>query len=229
MNIRTSIIATLLTLTAAPLCAQNLTMAKQHFGAKVVTEYIDGRQWAYRKMGNVEIGMACDEVKDDLGHFYKAYIYIRNTGTANIDFDPASATASIKKRDYEPARELEVYTAERFEKKMRRERNWSMALTGVAVGVNAGTSISSAMASGDSYSMAMANQTNLIAMNQLTLTENAMTVCAQMSTQGYIRRNTIHPGQAVAGHMFIEHKRCSLLTVSVMINGRAYSSAWEVK
>lgn len=58
----------------------------------VLTEYNDGRLWAYRQKGDYVVGMTNFVDKNDYGKNYQILIFIKNLGEASILFDPSLVT-----------------------------------------------------------------------------------------------------------------------------------------
>ena len=47
--------------------------------------------------------------------------------------------------------------------------------------------------------------------------------------QGYLKLNSIHPGDAIIGYMNIKHKKGKQLLVSINIGARTFSYLWDVE
>ncbi len=104
----------------------------------VVTEYNDGKQWAYRDIGDFVVGLSNCETKDDYGKYYQISIFIHNHGSLPVTFNPEEVTASLFGKSGDSLL-LTVYTSEAFQKKIKRTQAWAMALYGFSAGLNAGT------------------------------------------------------------------------------------------
>ena len=46
--------------------------------------------------------------------------------------------------------------------------------------------------------------------------------------QGYLKKNTIHPGETICGYMNIKRKKGKLMVVDIDICGCNYCFAWDV-
>lgn len=116
-------------------------------------EYKDGEAWPYYNKNGIMIGMTNNEVRD-YGKYFQIPIIIANNSMYPIEFEPNNVTASlIDKKGNE--RELKVYSATEYMKKVRRSQNWAMALNGLAEGLaaaNAGYSNSTTNSSYSGYS-----------------------------------------------------------------------------
>ena len=65
----------------------------------VFTEYLDGKQWAYRNTGDFIVGMTNTEVKDDYGRYYQIAIVIKNLCDLSTTFYPEDVTSFLLKFD----------------------------------------------------------------------------------------------------------------------------------
>ena len=104
----------------------------------VITEYNDGRLWAYRNIGDAVVGLTSYEAKDDYGKYYQINIFIHNHGDTSFLFDPATILSSLTTQSGDTI-QLQVYTNEMFQKKVKRSQSWAMALYGLSTGLSAGT------------------------------------------------------------------------------------------
>ncbi len=84
----------------------------------ILTEYNDGKFWAYLNKNDFVVGLSCFEVKDDYGKYYHLDIFIKNLSETPIVFQPDSVHSNLltKKDD---TLKLEVYTNEEYQKKKK--------------------------------------------------------------------------------------------------------------
>lgn len=77
----------------------------------ILTEYNDGKFWAYLNKNDFVVGLSCFEEKDDYGKYYHLDIFIKNLSETPIVFQPDSVHSNLltKKDD---TLKLEVYTNE---------------------------------------------------------------------------------------------------------------------
>lgn len=113
----------------------------------ILTEYNDGRFWAYFNKNDFVVGLSCFETKDDYGKYYHLDIFIRNFSETPIIFQPDSVHSNLltKKDD---TLELEVYTNEEYQKKIKGLQAWTMAamaMYGFSAGTNAGVAFTNQM------------------------------------------------------------------------------------
>ena len=74
----------------------------------VLTEYNDGRLWAYRQIGDFVVGMTNYVDKDDYGKNYQILIFIKNLGATSALFDPSLVTSTLVDKHGE-TKEMKVY------------------------------------------------------------------------------------------------------------------------
>lgn len=219
---------------------QAQTFVKLDNDTTVITEYVDGRLWAYRSIGNFVVGMTNYEEKDDYGKYYQILIYINNLDKEPVTFNPEEITSSLinKKGD---TIDLVVYSHERFMKKVKRAQAWAMALTSFSTGLNAGmagysTSYTTAYSTNGMpytqisthYNATAASTANIAAQTQIATLGKMMEEDKKAKEQGYLKMNTIHAGEAIIGYMNIKRKRGITMKVNIPINGQIYSFDWDV-
>ena len=207
----------------------------------VITKYNDGQLWAYKDIENVVVGLTSYKTKDDYGKYYQINIFIHNHGDTSLLFDPATILASLVTQTGDTL-QLQVYTNDMFQKKIKRAQSWTLALYGLSAGLNAATA-------GYSTSYSTSYSPNGFAYTTITQHYNAntayqanMTASYQMQTlgrmmdndraikkQGYLKMNTVHPKESIVGHMNIKWKKGYILNVSIPVNGHIYSFDWDVR
>ena len=219
---------------------QAQTFVKQESDTTTITEYINGRLWAYRNIGNFVVGMTNYEEKDDYGKYYQIHIYINNLGKESVTFNPEEITSSLVTKKGETI-DLVVYSHEQFMKKVKRSQAWAMALTSFSTGLNAGmagysTTYTTAYGVNGMpytqisthYNAAAASAANMTAQTQIATLGKIMEEDKKAKEQGYLKINTIHSGEAIIGYMNIKHKRGTTMTINIPINGEVYSFDWNL-
>lgn len=205
----------------------------------IMTEYNDGKFWVYRSFNNFIVGLTCYEEKDDYGKYYQVHIFIRNLSDKAIVFCPEEISAYLqRKRD---TLELEVYTNEEFQEKIKRSQTWAMVLYGISAGINAGTagyttSYGTTYSSNgyvypivtQCYDANAAHQANMVATNYMITLGQKMANDKTIKEQGYLKKTTIYPNEAVVGYMNIKRGRGEALIINVAIDEYLYSFKWDV-
>lgn len=190
----------------------------------IISEYLDGRLWAYRQTEDFVVGMTNYEAKDDYGKYYQIAIFIKNLSESSITFDPKEVTSSLttKKGD---TLVLQVFTYDEYMKKVKNAQAWSMALLGLSVGLNAGLS---GYQSTYTYNYAAATAVNIAATTQMMTLGKLMADERSTKSQGYLKKNTIHPGEGIVGYINIKRKRGTSMTVNIPIDEHVFSFDWDV-
>ncbi len=221
-----------------PMNAQEIVVDEND--STVMTEYHDGRLWAYRKIGNFVVGMTNFEEKDDYGRYYQIAIFIKNLSENPVTFDPAEVTSYY----YNPSGRrvaMQVYTYEEYMKKVKTAQAWSMALYGFAAGMNAGaagyqTTYTTTYGAGGmpytqvstTYNYAAASAANMSATAQIMSLSKMMDDDRNTKSQGYLKKTTIHPNEGILGYMNIKRKKGSSMTVYIPVDVNTYSFVWDI-
>ncbi len=234
------------------------------------TEYRDGAAWLYYIKNGLLVSINNNQVKD-YGKWFQISVVVSNNSIAPIDFDPAKITSTLKKTNGEEVA-MEVYSAEKYMRKVQKAQNWSMALTGIAEGLAAASaghssstthsnsfydSYSSSYGSSHSYDRgkhsygsydngssfhgkvstvshtdyydgAAAYQAQVIACDRMANYENALLQEREIKQEGYLKRTTVYPGQAISGYINIKRSKGDSMYVVVDINGAKYGFPWSI-
>lgn len=78
------------------------------------------------------------------------------------------------------------------------------------------------------YDAAAAYQAQVIASNRIANYENALLQDRAIKQEGYLRKTTIYPGDAIQGYVNIKRIKGASMTVLVDINGAKYEFPWNV-
>ena len=206
----------------------------------VLTEYNDGRLWAYKQIGDFVVGMTNYFEKDDYGKKYQILIFIKNLSDSSALFDPSLVTSTLTNKDSK-AEELKVYTYEQYLKKIEHQQDWAMVLTGLSVGLNAGaagyqTSYTTTYGAGHvpytqvhtTYNTAAATAANIAATTQLMTLGKMMSDDKKIISKGYLKMTTVHPDEGIIGYMNIKYRKGMRMTVNIPIEGQMFSFDWDV-
>lgn len=207
----------------------------------VFVEYNDGKQWVFRNIDGLTVGMTNIELNDDYGKYYQVGLFINNNQDSILTFDPEEVFADLISNKGDTI-SLEVYTNEEFQKKIEKAQTLAMVLYGFSAGLNAAsagytTTYSTTYSPNghvytsinNSYNTNAAHQANMEANKQLRTLADRMKYDQVVSEQGYLKRNTIHPGDSIMGYMNIKHKKGKRLLVSINIGERTFSYLWNVE
>lgn len=206
----------------------------------VLTEYNDGRLWAYRRIGDFVVGMTNYVEKSDYGKNYQILIFIKNLSETSALFDPSLVTSTLTDKQGKTDG-MKVFTYEKYMKKVKNQQAWTMALTGFSAGLNAGmagyqTTHSTTYAAGrmpytqvhTTYNYAAASAANMAASTQMMTLSKLMSDDKKTISQGYLKLTTVHPDEGIIGYMNIKHRKGVRLTVNIPIEGQVFSFDWDV-
>ena len=206
----------------------------------IVTEYREGKLWAFRDIDNIIVGLTAYEAKDSYGKYYQINVFVKNATDKSILLNPDEIHAQLVNKRNDTI-SLEVYTNEEFQKKITRSQNWAMALTAFSSGLNAGmagytTSYSTSYAGGipymsvtTTYNPSAAYQANMASTNHIIALGKMMEGDKINKEHGYLKMTTLHSSEGLIGYMNIKFKKGQLLTVNIPLNGQLYSFAWDVR
>ncbi|MBQ0090486.1 MAG: hypothetical protein KBT27_14255 [Prevotellaceae bacterium] len=233
-------------------------------------DYRDGAAWPYYTKNGIMVAMTNTQIKD-YGKWFQISLIIANNSIAPIEFDPELITSSLQKTNGQTVA-LEVWSSDRYMRKVRRTQNWNMALAGIGEGLaaaSAGYSTSTthtnstyngysnlygnayAYGSGGyaygsyngygsyhgnssttsrttTYDGAAAYQAQVIASNRIANYENSLLNERAIKQEGYLRKTTVYPGDAISGYVNIKRISGSTMTVIVDINGAKYEFPWNI-
>lgn len=80
-----------------------------------------------------------------------------------------------------------------------------------------------------SYDANATYQVNMATNMQLQTLGDRMKNDRAVREQGYLKLNSIHPGDAIIGYMNIKHKKGKQLLVSINIGAQTFSYLWDVE
>ena len=98
-------------------------------------EYRDGAAWSYYVKNGLLVAMNNTQIKD-YGKWFRISLIISNNSIAPIEFDPEMITSTLQKLNGQTI-PLEVWSSDKYMKKVRRTQNWNMALVGISEGLAA--------------------------------------------------------------------------------------------
>jgi hypothetical protein len=216
------------------------TIIKPTNDTTFVSEYRDGDEWAVIAKDGFVVGLGNRQVKDDYGSYYQIRVLIQNMTGMPYTFDPDTIKAKLvnKRNKYV---QLEIYSNEEYQRKVRIQQTWVAALTGLSAGLNASmagrqtTYIPTTGYGGYSYMRAVttynsnaASQANMIANNQLMIMSKQMEIDRKIREEGYLKKTTIHSGEGIFGYMSIKRKKGKTMSIVIPLNGSDYTFNWNV-
>ena len=223
-----------------PLITWAQSFISEECDTTALIEYHDGQQWVYRDNNGLIVGLTNHEFKDDYGKYYQIGIFISNNRDTALTFDPERVFADLLSNKGDTI-SLEVYTNEKLQKKIKRSQTWAMVLYGLSAGINAAsagytTTYSTSYSNGYAYTSInrtynanAAHQANMASNMQMQELGKSMDNDRAIIEKGYLKQNTINPGDAIVGYMNIKHKKGKRLLVSLNFDDCEFSYLWDVE
>lgn len=200
------------------------------------SEIRDGKVWAIQRKGNYAVSVTNNGYKDDYGHYYQIRLVICNLSDNDILFIPDSIR-SIRIKNATPE-DMKVYSYEKLMKKIRNNQMWTAALTGLSMGLASGTAAYSNTSSYNpytgmttyttTYNAAAANLANMQVMQQLTLMDMKFDGDIKVQEAGYLKANTIHPGEAVSGYLNIKFLKGGRQVLYIPVNNEVFEFDYDL-
>ena len=205
-----------------------------------IREFHDDDEWAIIAKEGFVVSLSNKEVDDNYGRFYQIRIVIQNLTDRSYTFDPGTIHATCIKNDNWPVA-LKVYSNKAFQKRIRKRQAWSLALNGIASGLNAAaaglqTSYVSTTGYGGysyltpvtTYNHALAAQTNALSNMELRLMTQDMEQDRRIREEGYLKKNTIRSGEGISGFMNIKRVKGKEMRIVIPLNGTDFVFDWDV-
>ena len=173
-----------------------------------LTEWIDGEEWVYKDNGDFWVGVTLND--DDKDDYYRLKIFILNKSGRTVLLDPDSVSARVvnqhKNRD-KLINSLDVYSNDELQKKLRKQQNWSVAMSGIATGLGSTDELPQNVAA--TYAL-----------------ERMMEDDRFSKKVGYLKKTTLYAGKSISGYMFLKSSKGKILLVDIPVGGDVFSFQW---
>ena len=194
------------------------------------TEWIDGKYWVYKNDSSSVVGMAVYFDSDDYGDYYQINLFVMNLSDHAIIFDPGSVSARLasgRNVDFRNA-----YTTEEYIDKIAKKQRRDNILYGISAGLNAATAgYSTTYSNGyayTTYNPSAATLANIAVSNQMYQMESDMEYDKRIKEVGYLKKNTVYPGQGISGYMNIASAGDGVMEVCILVGDNEYTFQWIV-
>ena len=258
------------------------------------TEYQDGVLYQYYVNNGLTVSLTNTKDLEEYGRGFRADIVIQNNSMVPIDFDPVTGITAYSIDKNEKQNNLEVYSYEKYTKKVHHAEVLAAVLGGIAGGLAAASTVYSTSTTttnthynethnnpghpqtrsnpgnvsvrrgsipvrrnnvlthgntvpihesssythgsypGNSYhNGSVVHVTRTTTYQTLIMPQFSMAVpdsqwnIGDASQTGYLKRNTIYPGQSVAGYAIIQWKKGKTVFITITVNGANYEYAWN--
>lgn len=175
---------------------------------KPLTEYRNGKQVTIVTKDSITVAVALSKAKNDYGRYYQAGIIVTNGSGKTFTFAPEDIIVKLlNKRD--SIVDLTVYTNEKYVSKIQREQAWIRFFNEV---------FDTMVSDGDNGGAAQSETTRILHNKEL-----------RTETNGYLTKNTLHPGNVLSGFVNIGYAKGKILMMRIPVNGIKFDFKWNVK
>ena len=223
-------------------------------------DYKDSTPWQFYNKNGVIIALTNSIVKD-YGKWHRIDVVISNNNIVPIEFDPV-VNISASSVDWDGnTSDLEVWSADKYIKKVNNSQTWTAVLMGVAEGMstaNAGysTSTTNSYYSGNAYAYGSggygygygygygnysgtstsqtrtydagaAYQARVLSQQRMADFSNAMAEEQEIKKLGYLKRNTIYPGETISGYVHVKRIKGETVQFVIQIETAEYIFDWS--
>lgn len=207
--------------------------------SSLVTEYNNDRLWAYRNIEGITVGTASGVFKDEYDTYYQIGLFVHNNSESPITFNPEEVYARFLTNKGDTA-DLDVYTHEKLQKKIKRSQGLSFILGSIAGGfiggfasITTGTRMypgnGNAGTSSVVYNAEAENQPDAAVNVPMQTIGTMLQNGSDIRDEGYLKLNTIHPGSAILGFMNVKFKQGRRLRLEVVVGNRTFSYLWDIE
>ncbi len=203
-------------------------------------DYEDGVEWAVQQKDGFVVAATMSFIKD-YGKYYKVDLFVKNLNDRCVVFNPEN----IKSRLYlsNDTIRLGVYSCEQYLKVIQRQQNLAMIMYGVSAGMNAasasynqstsytyGSDGTSYVTDTYSYNAGAAAVANAQAANEIISLSQMMNEESNVKRQGYLKINTLHCNEAVAGFVNVERFcKGDVFSVRIEVEDTRFYFEWNIK
>ena len=202
-------------------------------------EFRDGTPWQIYYKNGVRIALTNRSVRD-YGKWHRLDMEISNYTIDPIEFTPEESITATSVNAKAEVSNLAVWSAEEYLKKVNRTQIFAAVMLGVAEGLatmDAGHSASKTTTYHSNgthstsytraYSPTVAYQSRVLSAYHMATFTKAMSESQEFKKLGYLKKNTINPGEAVSGYVHVKRKKGEKVQFVVKIEGADYTFDWD--
>ena len=208
----------------------------------VITErsvdYRDGVPWEVYFKNGLTIALT-DAIVRDYGKWHRVDLIISNNSLTPVEFNPETDMTAYSVDEHDVATDLQVWSCDSYLKKVNRSQTWAAVLMGVSEGMaSAGAGYSTSTTTGYSsyggyssyttttYNPSAAYQANIASQQRLANFGQALQDEQQVKKLGYLKKNTIYPGESVSGFVHVAWIKGERVVFIIRIEGAEYIYEW---
>jgi len=218
------------------------------------TEYKDGTPWQFYYKNGIMLALTNTTVKD-YGKWHRIDIIVTNNTIIPIEFNPVANIKACSTDKEGFTTDLEVWSSEEYLKKVNRVQIFAAVMMGLSEGLataNAGysTSTTNTYHSGSAYAYGSggyargsysgtttsrtttydanaAYQARVISQQRMADFGNALAHEQEVKKLGYLKANTIYPGESVSGYVHVKRIKGETVQFVINIQGAEYVFDWS--
>ena len=214
------------------------------------SDYKDGTPWQFYNKNGVIIALTNTTIRD-YGKWHRVDVVISNNTIIPILFDPVMNISASSTDVKGITTDLQVWSSDEYLKKVNRSQTWATILMGVAEGMssaNAGysTSTTNSYYSGNTYGgygysnysstttsytrtydAGAAYQAQVLSQQRMADFSNAMLEEREIKKFGYLKKNTIYPGETISGYVHIKRIKGETVQFIIKIEEALYIFDWN--
>lgn len=203
-----------------------------------LVDYRDGVPWEVYFKNGLTIALT-DAIVRDYGKWHRVDVIISNNSLTPIEFNPETDMMAYSVDEHDVATDLPVWSCDSYLKKVNRSQTWTAILMGVSEGMaSAGAGYSTSTTTGYSsyggyssyttttYNPSAAYQANMASQQRLADFGLALQDEQQVKKLGYLKKNTIYPGESVSGFVHIAWIKGKRAVFVIQIEGAEYIYEW---
>ncbi len=156
-----------------------------------------------------------------------------------VEFNPETDMTAYSVDEHDVATDLQVWSCDSYLKKVNRSQTWAAVLMGVSEGMasaSAGYSTSTYRSYSSCgvfsfytppiYNPSAAYQANMASQQRLADFGQALQDEQQVKKLGYLKKNTIYPGESVSGFVHVAWTKGGRVVFVIRIEGAEYIYEW---
>lgn len=166
-------------------------------------------------------------------------LIISNNSLTPVEFNPETDMTAYSVDEHDVATDLQVWSCDSYLKKVNRSQTWAAVLMGVSEGMaSAGAGYSTSTTTGYSsyggyssyttttYNPSAAYQANMASQQRIADFGQALQDEQQVKKLGYLKKNTIYPGESVSGFVHVAWIKGERAVFIIRIEGAEYIYEW---
>ena len=203
-------------------------------------EFQDGTPWQVYFKNGIKVSLTNSLVRD-YGKWHRLDIEISNCTINPIEFTPEESITATSVNAKNEVSKLDVWSAEEYLKKVKRTQVFAEIMVGIAEGLatrDAGHSVSKTTTYHSNgthstsytraYNPTASFQAHILSAHHMARFSKAMAREHEVKKLGYLKKNTINPGESVSGYVHVKRIKGEKAQFVVKVEGAEYTFDWNV-